>query len=47
MDTNINKISENDNNEDVKLNNCVVSEAAGFHCTKWILNYLTKTKKYF
>lgn len=33
MDTNINKISENDNNEDVELNNCVVSEAAGFHCT--------------
>lgn len=45
MDTNINKISENDNNEDVKLNKCVVSEAAGFYCTKCILNYLTKTNK--
>lgn len=47
METNINKISENDNNEDVKLNNCVVSEAAGFHYTKWILNYLTKSKNNF
>lgn len=34
MDTNTIKISENDNNEDVKLNNCVVSKSAGFHCIK-------------
>lgn len=44
MDKNINKISENGKNEDVRLNNCVVSEAAVFHCIKCILNYLTKTK---